>query len=284
MALADGINSLILVTDKYQQTGINLGDGMVTSKVPDDRFLAALQELIYPKIGLLPPVIRWISASKRIVLLERPPMMKRVAFHAAKAAMVDIDKPREHVFELPIPWTLYAIELGPTYWPTVVSVFALQHSIRSVEDPLGLLPLPNLYESGAICPPPFNPESITSIAEGVNAGYRMVWDSGFNTDLAQAIRQAGRSRMPVGIFASMTGRFSPLKVYKQWERADLEDVVNWVWPTPIGYGAGLTKTHGAHTATYGRLVQMLAKIDASRIGGSHGEGLVLMIKQALSSA
>src|SRR5688572_24175063 len=91
-------------------------DGQNTPPVSEAKFLDQLWAKRNPKIGLLPPVVRWLSPSRRQILLERPPMTMTFTYHAAKQK--DVAGAKEHIIQLPIPWTCYAIELAQdTYYP-----------------------------------------------------------------------------------------------------------------------------------------------------------------------
>lgn len=212
-------------------------DGFLGIGVEEDAFSDAFRSLFFPEAGLLPPVLRWWSKSRHFVIFERPPTMHTVVYHNVKPG--DLTKEtREHVFELAMPWTAYALELADDCYPVAVFVFGLQHSLNSFADPLGTLPLPNHYSSGGLCLPQRDVTDIaTTIADGCSAAYRVAWSSGFNLDLNEGIRHGINMRRPQALFGKIEGRVTPLKLYQAWESFSLDEVAAWQdWPLPTSLG------------------------------------------------
>ena len=268
---ADGIT-------RQKPLAFQLGE-VDTPGVDDVKFLKALHERHHLKTGILPPVVRWMSQSKHYVILERPPMMQTVTFHAAKPD--DMEGATEHTFSLPIPWTLYAIEIGSNYYPEAVSCYSMRGPIRSARDVIGILPLPNHYNSGGICLPPYRPVPCENLAQGINAAYQLAWHSGFNHDLNQAIKFAIALKRPHTIFGKISGRITALKMFKQWAKLDLEEVLEINdWTSPSGYGSGFNYVAGAMT-TVNHLINRLQVKDAERMSI---EASVIGIRTALAEA
>lgn len=246
-----------------------------------------LHDRIYPNLGLLPPVVRWISDSGRSVLLERPPTITTVSFHADKPFNIADGNVKEHLFDLPLPWLLYGVELGLDYYPESIHIFTLRHPVRTLQDRLGVLPLPNHYNSGALCMPPRDlAENLTSVADGLAAAFRIAWHSGFNLDLDN-IRHAYRHRKPLALFNPEAVKRTPsaIRIYRMWQKASLADVATWVFPPPQGFGAPVAgETKGESATTVGNLISRFQVREFERGMNNAGPNMVIAIRQAMHAS
>lgn len=205
--------------------------------------------------GVLPPVVRYISATGRFILLERPPQI--MSFNYYGKMQNDIEKAQLQEFDLPLPWTQYAIGLDHLNRPYMTYVFATPHAIQGVKDVLYVLPVPNCEINGKFCTPypewNQNQDKPWSISEGINTAYAAIWNSNFNTDIISNILNAYRLRQPSSIFAGKgkRGEMShdkapkPSNLFKRWEEFDLKDVSQWNDWVPIQSPDGTFRVEGA---------------------------------------
>ncbi len=200
------------------------------------------------RTGILPPVVRYISPTGRFILLERPPQVMNFKYYGKQKN--DIEGAQLQEYDLPLPWTQYAIGLDHLNRPYFTYVFATPRSISSMSDYLYVLPLPNCEANGKFCTP--YPEwgsaddEPWSISEGINTAYATIWNSNFNTDIISNILNAYRHRQPSAIFEGKGRRGEvprdkakapkPSNLFKRWEEFTLNEIAGWkdwvpaVWP------------------------------------------------------
>lgn len=262
-------------------------DGYKARTTKDAEYLKTLHADRFVDTGILPPVVRWMSKSRRIVLFERPPCIMRVGYSHAKLYDIN-EQTKENVFEIPIPWQLYAIELGQDYYPVHVAVYAMQHSLKSWQDKLGLMPLPNLYKSGFVCMPQrdFAKDDVaTNVAEGIAIAHRLVWQSGFNTDLIDAMQYCKSYLVPKLIFEGFENQVTAKKVYAQWEKLSLAQVAKIdSWLHPPAYGPGPFVEENQATETAATLVNKLARVESARGDDNTLHNMQVRIQQAMTRA
>lgn len=191
--------------------------------------------------GILPPVIRYVSPSFRNIILERPPQVITLNYYGVLRNNVE-EATLLQKFDIPLPWTIYAVSLTDEYQPLDIYVYAAKRSIRSASDRLYLLPITNCELDGKFCIPPISEEIYNTLGESINHAYSSVWSSNFNLDITENVEAAFDSRTPMPIFEGKGDRkvmdTSKLKVanfYKRWEEFTIDEVLNWNW-YPAGYG------------------------------------------------
>lgn len=198
------------------------------------------------KVGVLPPVVRYISSTGRFILLERPPQIMNFKYYGRDKNNIDGAQLQE--YDLPLPWTQYAIGLDHLNRPYFTYVFCTPRAIQKLSDTLHVLPLPNCEANAKFCTPyPEWDQTETepwSISEGINTAYATIWNSNFNTDIVTNILGAYRARKPSAIFAGKGRRAEvpkgkapkPSNLFKRWEEFTMDDVSRWldwvpaVWP------------------------------------------------------
>lgn len=261
--------------------------GQRTPAVPEHKFTEALLQRALPETGLLPPVVRWMSPTRRWIMLERPPTMQTIKFHAGKPYDIDEGKIREHIIQLPIPWTLHLMMLGSDYYPEMIAVYGLYGPLSSTKNKVFSLPLVNHYTTSALCMPPRQDANLRSVADGIALGYSIAWHAGFNHDLNESIKLAAQYRRPSPIFADMTGRITALKAYRKWSKFSLEEVAGWQdWLRPNGFGAPNTGLHfaGGTMASVDNLIQRAINFDYQRTVGATYQNLTIYCKEAMAAA
>lgn len=195
--------------------------------------------------GVLPPVVRYLSPTGHHVMLERPPQVVTYRYYGKPKGDIDENTTLQEM-DIALPWTLYAIGLDNNFNPYMTYVYALQQSIRYMDDPVGLLPLTNCELDGKFCTPSSGeaPKKAESIADGVNIAYQNIWSSNFNTDIVSIINRSYRNRAPRAIFDGKGDRgampknapHKPSNFFKRWEEFTLQEVLQWRdWlPAAIG--------------------------------------------------
>lgn len=257
-------------------------DGFSTPKVDNKTLVEKFHNKIHPPTGLLPPVVKWMSPSRRYVLMERPPTIHSVSFHSAKKSQVHLVK--EHNFDLPMPWTLYAIELGEDCYPVAISIFAMRHQMRSISDVLGVLPLPNHYKTGSLCMPARDySETAGTIGQGINLAHTISWGSGFNLDINFNINATFNAKRPLALVQNIEGKGTPLKLFRNWQKLSLEQVSRCKdWVAPLGYG-----TAGSYLATpinrVSHLIQKFLNDDMAKSISNPAVNLAIAMKESIAA-
>lgn len=192
------------------------------------------------RMGILPPVVRYISRSGRNILLERPPQLMKVNYYGKPKSEIADATLQE--YDIPLPWTVYGICLGKDFRPYSTYVYGAKRSIRNDTDQLYALPLPNCEMSGKFCTPGEEyqadaEEEEWDIGRGINTAYANIWNSNFNTDIVGNIVSAYRYRLPQAIFEGKgdrkpvadNARPKPSNLLKRWEEFEIEELLDWEW-------------------------------------------------------
>lgn len=232
---------------------IHMGRAGVSVSTED--FFKAWADDIAPDSGLLPPVVRWVSTSRRIWLFERPPTHITISHHNLKPNRIT-EASAQASYDLPLPWTAYLVELDAMYYPEHIFVYALGNSISSAGDIIGILPLANFYSTGKLCPPPREgfDKGPKNVGEGLALAYQMVWSSGFNLDLATGPAWCIGQRRPKAIFSQIPGvdggSISPAMIMSAWSKLSLEEVTRIPdWMYPMNFSRDITAEIGQSMAS-----------------------------------
>lgn len=186
--------------------------------------------------GLLPPAVRWISADGKIVVFERPPAYFDVNFLPLKQDEAAVSTTKPMHFKLPLPWQVYVVGFGEDYHPVNIFTLLARTSIDSLDHKVYVLPLFNFYENGQLCTPivPSFSDKERTIKDGIIDAYEMVWYSGFNYDLRDAINLGTRSGAPVAGNKQIPGRPRLRSIYDrylyEWSQLSLVDTLYTSWP------------------------------------------------------
>lgn len=184
--------------------------------------------------GILPPAVRWISGQGDMFVFERPPRMQTLSYYPVEADMIDSNT-KLCTYNIPIPWTVYVVVVSATMVPTEIRVFARNSPLESLSDLVYLLPIPNLYYSGALCAPIFEKFEAQepTLAAAAQAAYNMVWNSGFNFDLIDAIKASLGQHVPFYIVRKSRNSFSKTaNFFQRWSECSIEDALSLKWPRP----------------------------------------------------
>ena len=216
-----------------------------TSKVPVTKMtpvgpvntIKALENLISrttASSGLLPPAVRYISEDRKCVIFERPPAHQTVEFILESQEMADKTNRERYTYNLPVPWTVYAIIFDDYYLPVSTYCFFRNKPIESFNSYLGLVPMLNFYSSSKLCPPvaAHTSDLKPSLSNGLSIAFDMVWYSGWNMDLLDAMKIGASCGAPTKNFNTGSNRSSTLAWYQAWSQLSMEDILKVGWPNP----------------------------------------------------
>lgn len=106
-------------------------------------------------LGLMTPALRWMNHDRSAFLVERPPCRVRIEFWPnASNEATKREGLSPTAVEVPLPWQVYAVLFAPGQNYTALDrlyVWARPEAIRTPDDKLFQLPLPNIYEGGQVC-------------------------------------------------------------------------------------------------------------------------------------
>ncbi len=190
--------------------------------------------------GLLPPMVKWISLKKDVIVFEKRPEIKKISIIPETKSIVEemnqevIDS-KSFFVELFIPWQVYVVILNENKIPAVVGAFLRPAQLTNLLDCLYCFPLPNIYADGRICTP-----VVSSIAEiesqnigqVVQNAYQMFWSSSFNYDLVVSCSRAGRNdfiKNDSTSFSHYTFHSEVTCFLKKWQQkvCSINDI-NWI--------------------------------------------------------
>ena len=231
-------------------------------------FLDHLHSISAVDVGLLPPAVRYVSNNKRTVVFERPPRMQTIAWVPMKRDLVDgyARMKSEASFVIPIPWQVYVVYFDVNFVPLVVSMYFRNSMLTSMTDTLGVAPILNFYNNSKLCNPAvasYEAQDATLNA-GLNAAYNLVWNSGFNYDLSDAVGlgragcapchrvrpQEVKSKDPELYNNQQQVMDSIWLYYYAWSKMSLGEVLNTKWPTPFNQAKGDQVGEGKYTLDY----------------------------------
>lgn len=200
--------------------------------------------------GVFPFDVRWVSACGKAAIFEIPPMIQNIVYTNAVAHVAEFGdekgRRKEHVFHLPIPRAVIGVVLSGNA-PSLVYHMICRDPIVDDASPLWLVPMPNVYADGKICAPSsdrrFNQKNFT---DGLMSAYEVVWDTRYNADLVEVVKYVAGGN-PAILHTKMleyyrrTSRaknralkkpkFTPLQMFRQWQRLTPEEVYNITdWP------------------------------------------------------
>lgn len=138
--------------------------------------------------GIIPPGL--LYCSEDVLIFERPPTVKTIEW--TPNLLNDIDTESEYsTFEIPVPWQIYFVHFSKAENYHVINRIFLAFSndpIYSLDQPLYLPPLTNVYTNGQVCQPNYAQyndliEGTETIAGIIQNAYNQVWSSSMNLDL-----------------------------------------------------------------------------------------------------
>ena len=262
--------------DGVVESVMNIGYSETETDLPivkNSKLTESLISKMSQKIGLLPPAVRWISDSGRIVVFERPPTIQTLSYSCASQSRVlgdpacldiydengececdsciehDDRDYQTHSFNIPVPWTVYLVYFDLEFNPIQIRVYFRPKPIEDMSDKLFLIPLPNFYMNSKLCDQTFSyysdSEDSMTLAKGIETVYNRVWNSGFNYDLVDAvnssIHQEVFKKNPILTVTEIPphAQYSwdvQTKFFFQWSNYSLEEILSVQWPNPLDTG------------------------------------------------
>lgn len=236
--------------------------------VPLVRSLYFLKGRVEQDTGILPPGVLYIDDS--FIIFERPPSFQNISLIPRIMDDIRYDRNEEKLYRLPIPWQVYMVhytqcegENGELQlYTSGVRMLFTSGPIQSFDDIVHLPPLTNLYTNGTLCRPFYEsmddieryPKNIAGV---IQSAYDWVWNSGSNIDLTNCIVQYYiQLRNDIitntvfskadayladdikvisqgfGIDSYFCGFSYIQKLFLEWEKFSLEEVIDLRWPSP----------------------------------------------------
>lgn len=213
----------------YQDPGARRAVPLTGVKAEED-VVQTLTQLGAVSSGLLPPAMRWISSSGRQAIFERPP--RRVMFNYSPKNM-GAEDPKVRMISIELPWTVYAISCSQDWFVRQVSLYASFGPLRSSNDKVAMMPLPNTYHDGHFCLPGGMPQ-VTNIAEAFEQSYERLWMGQFNMDIWDLPYASLTSGHPVALLGKADIEPTKQKVSRmltKWETLSQDqvlDIHDWI--------------------------------------------------------
>lgn len=147
------------------------------------------------ELGILPPVVRYISPDYMGCIIERPPQIHTLEFKNA-AAYTNKTADNTKRFSMALPWTVYVVRLTPSGSLSYLNIFFRNNQIWTTLDTLYSACLPNTYHiHGGTCMDAKSPINLKkqskTLAEGINNAISGFWSGLFNTDLKYFLNSDG---------------------------------------------------------------------------------------------
>lgn len=236
--------------------------------------------------GILPPAVRWISSDKSIVVFERPPMSQLVEYIPLKREQINeknLQVPsvkrgiRSH--ELNIPWTTYVIAFDKTYLPVIIKCFVRNSFLTDMKDPVYLMPLLNFYNNSQLCNPRYGVfEGMpNNLGEGINMAYNLIWNSGWNFDLHDAVTMAIGANKPFfgtqKVHPTMTGVIE--NFLSNWSKQTRQEILETDWCPPSSHMRG-----SAEDMTLEGVIEY-TKVEFAQQGGQSAREFMVNIVSSL---
>lgn len=218
------INTKLASAD--QLTGIRRG-----TKIKKDRLEAALKGSLFQYTpSIFPPAVHYVSSDSRVLIWERPPCFKTVSYTQSNMANAEYEQVDKNLYRIPIPWQVYVAFLSKDMRIVGLRMFFRNQRLSYEDNNLAYPYLPNFYSDSSLCK-----ASLRSVAEYpptvagvIQAGIDMVWNTGFNDDLTQALFHGyNNCAIPLFQLAKSGGnlKFGTLLLYLK--NVSLETVVSW---------------------------------------------------------
>lgn len=225
-----------------------MGDGNRQKGNAEPEKLGKELDKLRPKAsGLLPPMVRWVSSSGHYAILERPPHRRRIAFCNTTKGRVTAEKTT--IYDVAIPWSVYAVgfQHDDRATPTLIYVYFAPHQLQSNDDMLFLPPLSNVYGDGRFCLP--NTSALKpTLGGGLQAAVEVIWSSGFNLDMHDAVSRCINSKKPSIFFDTTKPARSVKAMMNRWSKLSMAEVLAIDdWYPPATYN---------QVTTVGGLIQM----------------------------
>lgn len=257
-------NVSINYRDKIHGTILDRSKGSKKSQSEFDPIINTIDSIICKNelkkdTGILPP--GFLGVTGDYIVFERPPEYKNI-FIIPKQVDSIRDDSEQLVYRIPIPWTLYFVQMTSfinpdtniiDYYPSNVRMHFMRTNLRSHDQEVFLPPIPNFYTNADLCRPMFSSMEETEryskdIAGCIQAAYDWIWNCGTNLDLTEASLQMftqfynsdvnktlfrlNHTKIPANInFQSYYLDMHYLDLlFQSWQSIDISDVCDLEWP------------------------------------------------------
>ncbi len=97
----------------------------------------------------------------------------------------------------------------------------------------GRSPLLNFYLNGQLCNPIYERYEYVepTLQNGINAAYNLIWNSGFNFDLRDAVSQGAKQSRPFKMSTNATLKMMCRRFFSSWSKMSMGDVLQAEWPS-----------------------------------------------------
>jgi hypothetical protein len=202
----------------------------VASGLTDEKFQKFyLQKKQNARLEILPPAIRYFSPKGGLIVWERPPEYHTISYTPQKQSRLDSNGQSRYTFRIPTPWQIYVISYNKNYLISNLMMFFASSSLKSLADDLSWNTVNNFYADNRLCQAVYTEIPIANnLFEMLSNAYDMVWNSGFNDDLAESIRMAAarkRDNRVLDGYIDTTHHY-----YDRWQRLTIDEVVTSHWP------------------------------------------------------
>lgn len=185
--------------------------------------------------GILPPVVRSFDPQMRNFLVERTPFFANISYKNVKAG----HSGNNVLYQLPIPWTTYLIQLDANNTPTEVRIYCRTSQMYTEEDELCYLPIPNLWADGRTCLGVASFGHIKGGFKNVNQALTIAinafWTSNFNADLNDWLNLC---RPWLNAFGGKVG-VSAGQILKAWSKLSMQELLSVKFETLTYVGDAL---------------------------------------------
>jgi len=218
-----------------------------------------------------------IYSDNSTIVYEKPPTNKNIFYINQQVDSID-EESEEHIYTLPIPWQVYVItysKISDDLNLNNVYMYFSNTSIRSLDQPVYLPPLPNLYSNGELCRPMFDSmEDITPDTNDINGliqlSYNWVWNSGSNADLTESILQtmiyskARNKRLFPKLSNMICSTVNPIQnyytpyateVFSAWEKLSLTESIEVEWFPPCSTSRYVTYYSSHYNDNYSNWIE-----------------------------
>lgn len=154
-----------------------------STMILEDKFLETMASSDAKNIGFMPPAVRYVSLSQKVLIFEGLPGFKTISFSSKPKNLV---KPNNTwTYNIAVPWQLYVVNFDSSFRIVNLYAFYTKGPINNLNAQLYKIPLTNVYSDGRICMPKIKDTASKNEDLGVMVADAVArfWSSSFNMDL-----------------------------------------------------------------------------------------------------
>ena len=227
-----------MVEFNITDTGITRSEGRYKEELSSANFTRNARQRYPESTGLLPPAVRWISASGMSVILERPPFTARVGYRAGRAGRVNEARAAEYY--LPVPWQVYGITFNPGFRSIhTMCLYVRNAPLMTEQDSLHMFPYPNTFNDGRVCmgndfDRAYIADPATCLSEALSRAVNSFWTADFNEDIDASWREDWRvpmDNLPARLRQNILDRVATgTEMLEHYANVRLEDFLAYRFP------------------------------------------------------